>query len=111
MQERVTARATAYAQARIDEVRNTPVITVIAQPEPPALPDPRGRLPKLLLGVTLGLMVGFGLAFIREFGERVKNEKSEAYGEFRQVLKDAKRDLFGLRRSSGPAPSSADSDA
>jgi len=110
-QELVTAMAQAYEQARIDAVRNTPVITVIDQPESPAFPDPRGRRMKLVLGLTLGLMAGFGLVFILEFGERAKNEESEAYGEFQQVLKDAKRDLFDLRRSSRPAPSSADSDA
>ncbi len=32
-QELVTAMAQAYEQARVDEVRNTPVITVIDQPE------------------------------------------------------------------------------
>ncbi len=110
-QELVTAMAQAYEQARIDEVRNLPVITVIDQPEPPALPDPRGRLLKLLLGVILGLMAGVALAFIREFGEQAKNEESEAYGEFQQVLKDVKRDLFGLRRSTRPATSPTDSDA
>ena len=110
-QELVTAMAQAHEQARIDEVRNTSVITVIDQPEPPALPDSRGTLVKLLLGLILGLMAGLGLAFIREFGERAKNEESEAYGEFQQVLKGAKRDLFGLRRSSRPARSSADSDS
>ena len=110
-QELVTAMAQAYEQARIDEVRNTPVITVIDQPEPPALPDSRGRLLKLVVGLILGMMLGFGLSFIREFGERAKTEESQAYGEFQQVLKDARGDPFGLRRSSRPAPSSPDSDA
>ena len=107
-QELVTGMAQAYEQARIDEVRNTSIITVIDQPEPPALPDPRGRRRKLILGMTFGLMAGFGLAFIREFGERAKNEENEVYGDLQQVLKDAKRDLFGLRRSKRPAPSPMD---
>jgi uncharacterized protein involved in exopolysaccharide biosynthesis len=107
-QELVTAMAQAYEQARIDEVRNTSIITVIDQPEPPALPDPRGRRRKLILGMTFGLMAGFGLAFIAEFGERTRTEESQAYGELREVLKDAKRDLFGLRRSKRPAPSPMD---
>jgi len=110
-QQLVTAMAQAYEQARIDEVRKTSIITVIDQPEVPAFPDSRGRLLKLVLGLTLGLVAGFVLAFIREFSERAKNEESEAYGEFQQVLKDMKGDLFGLRRSRRPAPSSADSDA
>ena len=107
-QELVTAMAQAYERARIDEVRNTSIITVIDQPEPPALPDPRGRRRKLILGMTFGLMAGFGLAFIAEFGERTRTEESQAYGELREVLKDAKRGLFGLRRSKRPAPSPMD---
>ena len=110
-QELVTAMAQAYEQARIDEVRNIPITSVIDQPEPPALPDPHRRLLMLFLGLTLGLIAGFGLALVREFGERAKNEESEAYGEFQRVLKDTKRDLFGIRRSRRPAPSPADSDA
>ena len=107
----VTAMAQTYEQARIDEVRNTPVITMIDQPEPPVFPDARWRLLELIVGLSLGLMAGFGLALIGEFDERAKREKRGAYGEFQQVLKDVKRDLFGLRRSSRPTPSSADSDA
>ena len=110
-QELVTAMAQAFEQARIEEVRNRAVFTVIDQPEPPALPDPRGRLLKLVLGLLLGLMVGLGLAFILEFGERAKNQESKAFVEFRQVLKAAKGDLIGLRRSSRPAASSTDSNA
>ena len=109
-QELVTAMAQTYEQARIEQVRNTSVITVIDQPEVPALPDTRGIFSKLLLGLISGFTAGFGLAFIREFDERAKNEESEDYGEFQRALKDTKRDLFGLRRSRRPAPSSADAD-
>ena len=81
-QELVTAMAQAYEQARIDEVRAAPVITVIDQPESPALPDPRGRIRRLLLGIIVGMIVGLGLALIREFTVRARDEESEAYGEF-----------------------------
>ena len=107
----VTAMAQAYEQARIDGVRNTPVITVIDQPEPPPLPDRCGRLLTLMLGLTGGLVAGVGLAFILQFGERAKNEESEAYREFRQILKDVKGDLFGRRQSGRPAEGSTDRDA
>jgi len=109
-QELVTAMAQAYEQARIDEVRNTPLITVIDQPVPPALPEPRGWLLKFLLGLILGLLTGSVLAFIREFGERAKTEENRAYDEFRAVVQDARKDFFGLRRSSAPSPSSAASE-
>ena len=110
-QELVTAMAQAFEQARIEEVRNTSLLTLIDQPEVPPIPDTRGVLVKLVLGLTMGFLAGFGLAFVRDFDERAKDEGSEAYGEFQQVLEDARRDLFGLRRSRRPAQSSADADA
>jgi len=109
-QEVVTAMAQAYEQARIDEVRNTPVVTVIDEPEVPALPEPRGRLLKLLLGAVLGTMVGFGIAFVVEYGERAESEKNEEYGEFRTLLRDAWTDLFDLRRSRRSPPVIEDSE-
>ena len=98
-QSLVTAMAQAFEQARIDEVRNTPVITVIDQPAPPALPDSRGRVLILALGLTLGVMTGVGFALVREFGERARTGDSQAYGEFQEVMKDAKGDLLGRRSS------------
>ena len=109
-QELVTSMAQAYEQARVDEVRNIPVITVIDHPESPAFPDGRGRLRKLLLGLTFGLASGLGLAFIREFGERAKTEESQGYGEFLEVLMDLKRDPLGLSRSRRTNQSPVDSD-
>ena len=103
-QELVTSMAQAYEEARIEEVRNTPLITVIDRPEPAALPDP-GWLLEIVLGLSLGMMVGIGLAFVRELGERAKKKGNAAYGEFREVMKDAKRDPLGLRQS---AQTSAD---
>jgi hypothetical protein len=55
-------------------------------------------------------MAGFGLAFVREFGERAKNEESEAYGELQEVLKDTKRDPLGVRRTRRVVTSWASSD-
>jgi uncharacterized protein involved in exopolysaccharide biosynthesis len=110
-QELVTAMAQAYEQARVDEVRNLPIITVIDQPEPPALPDGRGRRRKVLLGLILGAVAGLCLAFVREFGERARTEESRDYREFRGTLRDVQADLFGIRRSHKPEPSPVDLDS
>ncbi len=99
-QELFTAMAQAYEQARIDEVRNTPVITLIDHPEAPAIPNARGRLLKLFLGLIVGMMVGSGFGFVLEYGERQRRDESESYSEFRQAMKDARTDLFGLRKAS-----------
>lgn len=54
----------ANEEAKIREVRNTPVITLLDPPSEPARPDPRGLVTKVLLG---GLF-GFGLALLLAFG-------------------------------------------
>jgi uncharacterized protein involved in exopolysaccharide biosynthesis len=109
-QELVTGMAQAFEQARIEEVRNTPVVTVIDEPEVPALPEPRGRVLKLLLGAILGTMAGFGVAFVVEYGARAESEKNQEYGEFRTLLRDARTDFFDLRRSRRPPPVTEDSE-
>jgi uncharacterized protein involved in exopolysaccharide biosynthesis len=57
--------AQAYEQSRIEEVRDTPVITVVESPERPALPDSRGTVAKTLLALTSGFVLGLLLALAR----------------------------------------------
>ena len=54
-----------YEDARIKEVRDTPVITVIERPMLPARPDPQLRAWILLLSVTAGTLGGILLAMFR----------------------------------------------
>jgi uncharacterized protein involved in exopolysaccharide biosynthesis len=44
------------------------VVTVIEEPEVPALPEPRGRVLKLLVGAMLGTISGVAIAFVVEYG-------------------------------------------
>ena len=55
----------AYEQARIREVRDTPVITIIEHPILPPRREPRGVVLKLLLGGVLGGMIAATLVVIR----------------------------------------------
>jgi len=57
--------AQAYEQAKIDEVRDTPLITVIERPEARVKPDSRGLPKKVLLGFLLGAIVGTVVAILR----------------------------------------------
>ena len=69
----------AFEQARISEVRDTPVITVIAEPHLPPEPDGRGLVLSLALGIVLGGMVGVVLAFLREvFGRPSSGDPARA---------------------------------
>jgi uncharacterized protein involved in exopolysaccharide biosynthesis len=55
----------AYEQAKIEEVRDTPVITVIERPEVPARPDSRKTLLRAVIGLFVGLLVGMAIALVR----------------------------------------------
>jgi len=60
-QQVYTSLAQSYEQAKIDEVRDLPVITVISEPEVPVLPDPRGLLKRGLMALIGGGAVGLAL--------------------------------------------------
>jgi uncharacterized protein involved in exopolysaccharide biosynthesis len=47
-----------YDQARLEEVRNTPTITVVEEPQLPARPDSRKLIQKLALALLVGLLLG-----------------------------------------------------
>lgn len=57
-QQIVTGLAQHYEDARVREVRDTPVITVIEKPVLPVEPDPRGRVSMLVGGSAIALLAG-----------------------------------------------------
>lgn len=85
--------AQAYEQAKIDEVRDTPVITVVERPWAPVDGDPRPVLRLLFLGLFVGLVVAVAVAAGREFSARSVNRQTDEYRQFeelrQQVVDDA----------------------
>jgi uncharacterized protein involved in exopolysaccharide biosynthesis len=77
--------AQAYEQARIDEVRNTPIITIV---DPPAAASAMGggMVTNALLGVFAGLVFGLICAFLIEYFQREAAEDPRAAGELRRSL-------------------------
>jgi uncharacterized protein involved in exopolysaccharide biosynthesis len=69
-QQVYTTLVQSFEQARISEVRDTPVITVLQAPFLPPGPDERRLLLMIALGVVLGGMAGVVLAFIVEAMKR-----------------------------------------
>jgi uncharacterized protein involved in exopolysaccharide biosynthesis len=65
-QQVYTTLAQAFEQARIDEVRDTPVLSVIDAPEAPAIPDGRGVVSSAVLGAALGILLGILLVLAKE---------------------------------------------
>jgi uncharacterized protein involved in exopolysaccharide biosynthesis len=71
-QQVVVGLAQAHEDARIREVRDTPVITVIERPTLAAEPDPRGRLVILMSGTLIAFFVGILAALMRDGARRLR---------------------------------------
>jgi uncharacterized protein involved in exopolysaccharide biosynthesis len=83
----------AFEQAKIEEVRDTPVITVLEIPDVPAKPDSRNLVRYIVVGVVLGIMVGVALALTRYFGEQLRARNADEYATFASLRRAALRDL------------------
>jgi uncharacterized protein involved in exopolysaccharide biosynthesis len=92
----------AYEQAKIEEVRDTPVITILEAPDLAAKPDSRRLIRNLLLGLVLGGMVGMVVAFVRFFGEQLQARNAPEYAAFsalgRATVRDLTRPMWLLSR-------------
>jgi uncharacterized protein involved in exopolysaccharide biosynthesis len=89
--------ARAVEEARIEEVRNTPVITVLDGPEGSARRAQSLRL-IAMLGVTIGFVAGMVMVFVLEYSERDRARHPTAYEEFVRLATALARTLM-LRRS------------
>lgn len=97
-QQVVSSLATRYEEAQINEVRNTPVITIVSPPELPAAPDP-SRLPlKTSLAMLLGGIAGVLWAFGVEFGRSARESERKDYREFQALREETVRDLRRIAR-------------
>lgn len=73
-QQVFTSLTQAYEDARVREVRDTPVITIFEPPSVPALPQPRHRAQSAILGAILGFIVGSLFAFASILRRRREEE-------------------------------------
>ena len=104
-QQVLTSLTQSYEEARIRELRNTPVITLVEVPALPALHDPRRRVLFGLLGVMLGGLVGVSLALLastvthhRNAGDSDVEGMLAAMEELRTDLRSPRRWVRGLLR-------------
>lgn len=100
-QQVLTSLVEAYEQARMDEVRATPVITLVERPVLPVRPDSRRLVLKGLLGVALGLILGLTVAFGREFTMSGNVQGREDYQRFAIVAAEAAEELRRVWRPIG----------
>lgn len=80
-QQVYTSLAESFEKARLDEVRNTPVVTVIDAPEGSARRT-WSPVRNTVLALLLGLLLVAGWIFLREYVERQRSEYPDDYRAF-----------------------------
>jgi uncharacterized protein involved in exopolysaccharide biosynthesis len=98
LQQVVTSLIQSFEQARVDEVRNTPSITVVDEPEIPARPDRRYLILKGLLGLTFGGVLGVVIALVRETMSGGRGVTTDEFREFMRLRDQTTQDLKRLVR-------------
>jgi uncharacterized protein involved in exopolysaccharide biosynthesis len=92
-QEVYTSLLRSQEEARIDAVRDTPLLTVVDHPTGAAEPKGRGTVLRTMLAFMLGLMVAVVVAFIREATRRGRESQDPHYREFQGLARQAWADL------------------
>ncbi|HEY4216013.1 MAG TPA: hypothetical protein VGM67_02685 [Gemmatimonadaceae bacterium] len=88
-----TTLAQSLSQARIEEIRQSPVVSTIESPLRPLRPDGRGLTRSTLLAMLAGLIVGFAIAFVREYFANVRLKRTDAFAEYVRLKDEAMSDL------------------
>ena len=97
-QQVYTALAQSFEQSKIEELRDTPAITVIDPPVVPMEPDPRGTIAKTAKSIVFGALMGAILAFLLDYFQRSGGRDSEAFQEFVALSRGAFNRPFRARR-------------
>jgi uncharacterized protein involved in exopolysaccharide biosynthesis len=104
-QQVLTSLTQSYEEARIRELRNTPVITLVETPALPAVHDPRRRVLFGLVGIMLGGLIGVSLALVsstvthhREVGDSGVEGLLAAMDEVKRDLRSPTRWVKGVLR-------------
>ncbi len=101
-QQVFTSLTQSYEEVRIREVRDTPVITVIETPSVPTVPEPRGRLVRVLFGLIFGALFGAFIAFVSGAIARRRQEGDPEADEFINTIGEVKGKMLGRFRRLRP---------
>jgi uncharacterized protein involved in exopolysaccharide biosynthesis len=85
--------ADSYEKARMDEIRDTPVITVIEAASLPIERDPRWLALKVLIGLLVGAAAGVFLAFIKAAVHRHAREGATDVADLQLLWKETVLDV------------------
>ncbi len=97
-QEIYTTLVQAREQARIDAVRDTPLLTVINSAVGSAVPEGRGTVRRAIFAFIVVFLMAVTGAFLWELLRRNRGEEGGDYLEFQQLMREAKKDLYSPSR-------------
>lgn len=86
----------ALEQAKLDEIRDTPLLTITEAPELPARPDRRGLVLATVIAFIMGCFIGTVAAIVRYALERQRRTDPVVFAELAGGLAAAKADLRRL---------------
>ena len=89
--------AQSHESAKLEEVRNTPVITVVERPEGFVLPQARHTIRKTIVAFLLSSFMALAVALLSESWRGVRRSASSDYQEFQTLYRDTIADLKGAR--------------
>ena len=92
-QQAYIARMQAYEQARVDEVRDVPVLTILSTPEEPASADPRRITYHAMLGAIVAGMAAIVVVILLGILRRLAGDRSPEASEFFATVSAARGDL------------------
>jgi uncharacterized protein involved in exopolysaccharide biosynthesis len=78
---------TAYEQAKIEEVRDTPIITLVELPRVPPAPVGRGLVVRAVLGIIVGVIIGVLLALLRARLRLMREVRAPGWVELEAVIR------------------------
>lgn len=96
-QQVYSSLAQAFENARIEEVRNTPVTTVITRPEGSAVAVRSSLILDLFLGLLLGAALALVIIFTREYLEAQRQRHPADYAEFAALRSSIFRSVARVR--------------
>lgn len=92
-QQIVATLAQNYEQARIDQVRDTPAITIVERPVPAPRADRRRHLRHAVIGLVMGLVIGIVWAWGSDLLRSVLRRREPEVREFQTLVDDSASDL------------------
>jgi uncharacterized protein involved in exopolysaccharide biosynthesis len=92
-QEVAVSLAQSVERARIEQVRDIPVITVLERPVEPVRPDRRRLVRRTGIAFVLGALFGVATAFILSFGFHKREGAAHQEQEFTRLVAQVRKEL------------------